>query len=91
MRPSATTTASARPATSVVASIWNHTANSGTKLDQIRETYKRKKNMQDLRTAAFVVALDKISGDYVRLGIFPYPVNKLLTLLNISFRHGGGS
>ena len=39
--------------------------------DQIRETYKRKKNMQDLRTAAFVVALDKISGDYVRLGIFP--------------------
>lgn len=39
--------------------------------DQIRETFKRKKNMQDLRTAAFVVALNKIAGDYVRLGIFP--------------------
>jgi glutamate dehydrogenase (NAD(P)+) len=39
--------------------------------DQIREVYKRKKNLEDLRTAAFIVALDKISGDYVRLGIFP--------------------
>lgn len=39
--------------------------------DQIREVYKRKKNIEDLRSAAFVVALDKISGDYVRLGIFP--------------------
>jgi len=39
--------------------------------DQIREIYKRKKNIEDLRTAAFVCALNKISGDYVRLGIFP--------------------
>jgi glutamate dehydrogenase (NAD(P)+) len=39
--------------------------------DQIREVYKRKKNVEDLRTAAFIVALNKISGDYVRLGIFP--------------------
>jgi glutamate dehydrogenase (NAD(P)+) len=39
--------------------------------DQIREIYKRRKNMEDLRTAAFVCALNKISGDYVRLGIFP--------------------
>ncbi len=39
--------------------------------DQIREVYKRKKNIEDLRTAAFIVALNKISGDYVRLGIFP--------------------
>ena len=39
--------------------------------DQIREIYKRKKNIEDLRSAAFVCALNKISGDYVRLGIFP--------------------
>jgi len=39
--------------------------------DQIREIYKRRKNIEDLRTAAFVCALNKISGDYVRLGIFP--------------------
>ena len=39
--------------------------------DQIREVYKRRKNIEDLRSAAFIVALDKISGDYVRLGIFP--------------------
>lgn len=39
--------------------------------DQIREQFKRKKNIEDLRSAAFVVALTKISGDYIRLGIFP--------------------
>lgn len=39
--------------------------------DQIREVYKRKSKIEDLRTAAFIVALDKISGDYLRLGIFP--------------------
>ncbi len=39
--------------------------------DEIRETMKRKKSIEDLRSAAFVVALNKISGDYVRLGIFP--------------------
>lgn len=39
--------------------------------DQIREVYNRQKNIEDLRVAAFIVALDKISGDYVRLGIFP--------------------
>jgi len=39
--------------------------------DDIRETMKRKKTIEDLRSAAFVVALTKISGDYVRLGIFP--------------------
>ena len=39
--------------------------------DQIREVYKRKSTIEDLRTAAFIVALDKISGDYIRLGIFP--------------------
>lgn len=39
--------------------------------DEIRETLKRKKTIEDLRSAAFVVALNKISGDYIRLGIFP--------------------
>ncbi len=39
--------------------------------DQIREIYKRKKNIEDLRTAAFICSLEKIAGDYVRLGIFP--------------------
>ncbi len=39
--------------------------------DQIREVYKEKGTIEDLRTAAFIVALNKISGDYVRLGIFP--------------------
>ena len=39
--------------------------------DQIREVYKRNNKIEDLRSAAFVVALEKISGDYVRLGIFP--------------------
>lgn len=39
--------------------------------DQIREVYKQKSDIEDLRTAAFIVALNKISGDYIRLGIFP--------------------
>ncbi|HZV68396.1 MAG TPA: Glu/Leu/Phe/Val dehydrogenase [Saprospiraceae bacterium] len=39
--------------------------------DQIREVYKQKADIEDLRTAAFIVALNKISGDYIRLGIFP--------------------
>ena len=39
--------------------------------DEIRETLKRKKTIEDLRSAAFVVALNKIASDYVRLGIFP--------------------
>ena len=39
--------------------------------DQIREIFKRKKTIEDLRTAAFICALDKISGDYLRLGVFP--------------------
>lgn len=38
---------------------------------QIREVYKRKKKITDLRTAAFVCALDKIAADYVSRGIFP--------------------
>jgi glutamate dehydrogenase (NAD(P)+) len=38
---------------------------------QIREITMRKKNIDDLRTGAFVSALNKIANDYVRLGIFP--------------------
>lgn len=38
---------------------------------QIREVYKRNKNIQDMRTAAFVVAINKIAGDYMAMGIFP--------------------
>ena len=39
--------------------------------DEIRETMKRKKSIADHRSAAFVVSLNKIAGDYIRLGIFP--------------------
>ncbi|HEY3386897.1 MAG TPA: Glu/Leu/Phe/Val dehydrogenase [Saprospiraceae bacterium] len=39
--------------------------------DEIRETMKRKKTIEDHRSAAFVVSLNKIAGDYTRLGIFP--------------------
>ncbi len=39
--------------------------------DEIREIYKRRKSIEDLRSAAFVCALNKIAGDYIRLGIFP--------------------
>ena len=42
-----------------------------TAYNQIREVQKRKKTIQDMRTAAFVSSLDKIAGDYIRLGIFP--------------------
>ncbi len=42
-----------------------------TAYQQIRETYKRKRSVQDLRTAAFVSAINKISADYISFGIFP--------------------
>jgi glutamate dehydrogenase (NAD(P)+) len=42
-----------------------------TAYQHIREVHKRKKAIKDLRTAAFVGALDKIAGDYLSLGIFP--------------------
>ena len=38
---------------------------------EIREILKRKKKVEDLRTAAFVSAIKKISNDYLSLGIFP--------------------
>lgn len=42
-----------------------------TAYNQIREVQKRKKGVNDLRTAAFVNALNKVSSDYLALGIFP--------------------
>lgn len=38
---------------------------------EIRDILKRKKKVHDLRTAAFVSAINKISSDYLSLGIFP--------------------
>ena len=38
---------------------------------QIREIMKRKRKVGDLRTASFVSAINKISSDYLSLGIFP--------------------
>ena len=38
---------------------------------QIRGAYKRKKSVKDLRTAAFICALEKISSDYINMGVFP--------------------
>ncbi|HMG13803.1 MAG TPA: glutamate dehydrogenase, partial [Saprospiraceae bacterium] len=38
---------------------------------QIRELKKKRKKIEDLRTAAFVNALNKISSDYENLGVFP--------------------
>ncbi len=39
--------------------------------NQIREIMLRKSDIEDLRTAAFVNAINKISSDYLNLGIFP--------------------
>ncbi len=39
--------------------------------EAIRKTYKNRKNIKDLRTAAYVTALNKIANDYSTLGIFP--------------------
>ena len=38
---------------------------------QIREIWKRKKEVGTFRTAAFVSAIDKIAVSYSELGIFP--------------------
>jgi len=39
--------------------------------NEIRDTWKKNKKISDLRTAAFVVAIDKIADSYLALGIFP--------------------
>lgn len=38
---------------------------------QIREIQSRKSNVNDLRTAAFVNAIQKMGSDYLKMGIFP--------------------
>jgi glutamate dehydrogenase (NAD(P)+) len=42
-----------------------------TAYEQFHQVWKRRKGANDLRTAAFVCALDKIANDYVSLGVFP--------------------
>jgi glutamate dehydrogenase (NAD(P)+) len=37
----------------------------------IKETWKRHKKIEDMRTAAFVTAISKIGSDYKNLGIWP--------------------
>lgn len=39
--------------------------------EQIRLVWKNKEGVKDLRTAAFVVAIDKVAVSYQNLGIFP--------------------
>jgi glutamate dehydrogenase (NAD(P)+) len=39
--------------------------------NEIRDTWKKSKKIPDLRTAAFVVAINKIADSYIALGIFP--------------------
>ncbi|NNE27144.1 MAG: Glu/Leu/Phe/Val dehydrogenase [Saprospiraceae bacterium] len=38
---------------------------------QIREIYKRRRKVEDLRTAAFINAINKVASDYTSLGVFP--------------------
>ena len=38
---------------------------------EIREVLKRKKAVTDLRTAAFVSAIQKVGNDYLQMGVFP--------------------
>ncbi len=38
---------------------------------QIREVFKRRRKVNDYRTAAFVSALTKVGNDYMNLGVFP--------------------
>ena len=42
-----------------------------TAYNEIRDVKKRKHSIQTYRTAAFVVALNKIANDYITLGVFP--------------------
>lgn len=38
---------------------------------QIRSVMRRRKRVTDLRSAAFISALNKISSDYINMGVFP--------------------
>ena len=42
-----------------------------TAYDQIRDIMNKKKKVNDLRTAAFVNAIQKMGSDYMAMGIFP--------------------
>lgn len=42
-----------------------------TAYQEIREVMKRKKKIEDMRTAAFVSAISKIGSDYLNMGVFP--------------------
>ena len=42
-----------------------------TSYQQIREVFNKRKKVTDLRTAAFITAIDKIANDYKAMGIFP--------------------
>ena len=42
-----------------------------TAYNNIRELKKRRKKIPDLRTAAFIDALNKVANDYMALGVFP--------------------
>ena len=39
--------------------------------NEIRDAWKKNKKIPDLRTAAFVVSINKIADSYIALGIFP--------------------
>ena len=38
---------------------------------EIRELKKKRKRVKDLRTAAFIGAINKVASDYVTMGVFP--------------------
>jgi glutamate dehydrogenase (NAD(P)+) len=38
---------------------------------EIMDVYRKKKAINDIRSAAFVTALDKVASDYLTLGVFP--------------------
>jgi glutamate dehydrogenase (NAD(P)+) len=38
---------------------------------QIRDTWKKYRKIEDMRTAAFVTSINKIADAYVSMGIFP--------------------
>ena len=39
--------------------------------EQIYEIFRQKRGVEDLRSAAFISALNKIGNDYINMGIFP--------------------
>ena len=42
-----------------------------TAFGEILNVHRRRRKVQDLRTAAYIVAIDKIAKSYLELGIFP--------------------